>query len=53
MAYFSIKDRLRIQYQDSNHSQELRYYANYICNGNIKDIFNGLRYQKPLFSNFF
>jgi hypothetical protein len=53
MAYFSIKDRLRIQYQDPKRSQELRYRANYTCNGNIKDIFDGLRYQKLLSSNFF
>src|ERR1044071_3755748 len=49
MAYFSIKDRLTIQYQDPNHSKELRYHANYIHdNFKIEDVFDSKRYQELL-----
>ena len=54
MAYFSIKDRLTIQYQDPNHSKELRYRANYIHdNFKIGDVFDSERYQELLFREFF
>jgi hypothetical protein len=54
MAYFSIKDRLTIQYQDPNHSKELRYHANYIHdNFKIEDVFDSKRYQELLFRGFF
>ncbi|CAI2201478.1 14557_t:CDS:2, partial [Funneliformis geosporum] len=59
MAYFSIKTRLKIQYQDPIRSQELSYRANYTCrqgfglNDNIGDIFDGTRYQELLSSNLF
>src|SRR5436190_12279991 len=46
MAYFSIKNRLMIQYQDPTRSEELKYRANYTqrqgfgSDGNIDDIFD-------------
>ena len=59
MAYFSIKDRLIIQYQDPTRSEELRYRANYThhqgfdVDGKIGDIFDGLRYKNLLSNGFF
>ena len=59
MAYFSIKNRLMIQYQDPTRSEELKYRANYIqrqgfgSNGKINDIFDGIRYNKLLSDGFF
>lgn len=55
MAYFSIKDRLIIQYQDPVRSEELRYRAKYTHNGDFKigDVFDGERYQKLLSQGFF
>ncbi|PKY28785.1 hypothetical protein RhiirB3_445132 [Rhizophagus irregularis] len=59
MAYFSIKDRLIIQYQDSRRSAELMYRANYTQHQDfgfkekIGDIFDGKRYQKLLSYGFF
>jgi hypothetical protein len=59
MAYFSIKDRLIIQYQDPKRSVELMYRANYTRHQDfgskekIGDIFDGKRYQKLLSYGFF
>ncbi|RGB25345.1 hypothetical protein C1646_632243, partial [Rhizophagus diaphanus] len=59
MAFFSIKDRFRIQYQDPKRSKELRYRANYTSrqgfglDGIIGDIFDGARYQKLLSNGYF
>jgi len=59
MAYFSIKDRLIIQYQDPIRSKELKYRANYTqrqgfdYDGKIGDIFDGIRYKKLLSDGFF
>jgi len=55
MAYFSIKGRLIIQYQDPVHSKELRYRAT-VHNSDfnkIEDIYDGKRYQKLLSCGFF
>jgi len=55
MAYFSIKDRLIIQYQDPVRSKELRYRAT-VHNSDfnkIEDIYDGERYQKLLSCGFF
>jgi len=47
MAFFSIKDRLKIQYQDPKGSEKLKYRANYThrqgfgSDGKIGDIFDG------------
>jgi hypothetical protein len=55
MAYFSIKDRLIIQYQDPIRSKELRYRANYIHHDNFKigDVFDSERYRELLSCGFF
>ncbi|CAG8769119.1 7778_t:CDS:1, partial [Funneliformis caledonium] len=55
MAYFSIKDKLIIQYQNPDHSKELRYCANYNHHNNFKigDVFNGKRYRELLSYGFF
>jgi hypothetical protein len=59
MAFFSIKDRLKIQYQDKNGSEKLRYRANYTCrqgfglDGKIGDVFDSERYQKLLSNGYF
>src|SRR5436189_142417 len=59
MAYFSIKDRLVIQYQDPKCSEELKYHANYTqyqdfgSDGKIGDIFDGIKYQELLSHGFF
>lgn len=59
VAYFSIKDRLKIQYQDSTRSEKLRYRANYTnrpdfnLNDKIGDLFDGAKYQELLLNGFF
>ena len=59
MAYFSIKDRLIIQYQDPTRSKELRYRANYTqrqgfsTDKKIGDIFDGSKYHELLSNGFF
>ncbi|RIB11188.1 hypothetical protein C2G38_2004741, partial [Gigaspora rosea] len=49
MAFFPLKDRFIIQYQNPNRSLELQYRANYIMNQEYLqygDIFDGRRYQE-------
>ena len=59
MAYFSIKDRFIIQYQDPTRFEELKYRAIYIqrqgfnSDRKIGDIFDGMRYKKLLSDGFF
>lgn len=55
MAYFSIIDRLMIQFQDPVRSKELRYRANYTHHRDFKigDIFDSERYQELLSRRFF
>src|ERR1043165_7335032 len=59
MAYFSIKNRLIIQYQDPICSEELEYRAKYTqrqefgLDGKIGDIFDGMRYNELLSNGFF
>lgn len=59
MAFFSIKDRLKIQYQDPKGSERLKYRINYThrqgfgSDGKIGDIFDGVRYQKLLSDGYF
>ncbi|GES97102.1 transposase domain-containing protein [Rhizophagus clarus] len=56
VAYFSIQDRLVIQYQDSARTKQLRYHSEYISrniDGTIGDVFDGAQYKncyKRLFS---
>ena len=48
MAYFSIKDRFIIQYQDSTRAKQLRYRSEYIAreeDGIIGDVFDGTQYK--------
>jgi len=57
MAYFSITDRLKIQYQDPKRSENLRYRANYTRHQDsdikIGDIFDGTNYKKLVSKGFF
>ena len=59
MAFFSIKDRLGIQYQDPKRSKELKYHANYTSrqgfglDGTIGDIFDSARYHSLLSNGYF
>ena len=59
MAFFSIKDCLKIQYQNPKDSERLKYHINYThhqgfgSDGKIGDIFDGVRYQKLLSDGYF
>ena len=59
MAFFSIKDCLKIQYQDPTRSEKLRYRSTYVSrpdfnsDGKIGDIFDGARYKELLLKGFF
>ena len=51
VAYFSIKDRFIIQYQDSKRAKQLRYRSEYVAregynnDGIIGDVFDGIQYK--------
>ena len=51
VAYFSIQDRLMIQYQDPTRAEQLRYRSKYISreeyniNGEIGDVFDSAQYK--------
>ncbi|GES83593.1 transposase domain-containing protein [Rhizophagus clarus] len=56
VAYFSIQDRLVIQYQDSARAKQLRYHSEYISrniNGTIGDVFDGVQYKNLLQKGYF
>lgn len=55
-AYFSIQDRLAIQYQDSTRAKQLRYRSEYISrniDGTIGDVFDGAQYKNLLQKGYF
>ena len=48
VAYFSIQDRFKIQYQDPTRAKQLRYRSEYITreeDGAIGDVFDGSQYK--------
>ncbi|GET52716.1 transposase domain-containing protein [Rhizophagus irregularis DAOM 181602=DAOM 197198] len=48
VAYFSIQNRFKIQYQDPTRAKQLRYRSEYITredNGAIGDVFDGSQYK--------
>src|SRR5690242_7870572 len=51
VAYFSIKDRFKIQYQDLIHAKQLYYHSKYITregyniDGTIGDVFDSIQYK--------
>jgi hypothetical protein len=48
VAYFSIKDRLIIQYQDATRAKQLRYRSEYVArveDGTIGDVFDSTQYK--------
>ncbi|GES97105.1 transposase domain-containing protein [Rhizophagus clarus] len=56
VAYFSIQDRLVIQYQDSARTKQLRYHSEYISrniDGTIGDVFDGAQYKNLLQKGYF
>jgi hypothetical protein len=58
-AYFSLKERLKIQYENSNRADELRYRHRYMShsgfdeNGEIGDVFDGKCYLDLLKMGYF
>ena len=58
LSYFSLIDRLKIQYNDPARSQLLRYRDEYISdanydNSNIGDVFDGNLYKELVMEGFF
>jgi len=59
VAYFSIQDRITIQYQDPVRAKQLRYRSKYITregydiDGIIGDVFDGIRYKHLLQKGYF
>ena len=56
MPYLSIKDRLKIQFNDKNRAKELLYRYEYITSKNdndLNDIFDGKIYKELVDKNFF
>ena len=56
MPYLSVKDRLKLQFNDANRAKELYYHYEYITdkdNDDLNDIFNGKIYKELVNENLF